>query len=214
MESCPLCKSFSCTRYVDLKTRRVHECESCGLWFVPSVFHCSKQAEKARYALHDNSASNLQYLAYLAPVAKKIARLCDLVPHGNVLDFGCGENAVLSSLLKEQNYVVDSYDPMYELQVDFKSRKYSVVVASEVMEHVADLRATALLFGNVLSDGGYIALRTKLFTRATDFALWWYAKDPTHICFFTKKSIDFFATLCGCTVLDSDEVAWIILQKR
>jgi 2-polyprenyl-3-methyl-5-hydroxy-6-metoxy-1,4-benzoquinol methylase len=213
MERCSLCESVSCTRCVETKTRRVYLCDFCGLWFVPSCFHVTLQAAKDRYALHDNSADNQHYRKYLHPVALKIADLCTGIPLARVLDFGCGEHAVLSHLLKAENREVVSYDPLYERDLDFANTRYHVIIASEVMEHVADLRCTALLLGSLLHESGYCIIRTKLVTTQTDIVSWWYVNDPTHICFFSEKSINYFASLCGCNVIEYDGVEWAVLQK-
>jgi hypothetical protein len=71
----------------------------CGLIFVPASEHISREEEKKRYNLHDNSAYNEGYVNYLNEIVGIVCAKCS--PSDRILDYGSGKNVVLTRLLQD-----------------------------------------------------------------------------------------------------------------
>jgi len=219
--SCPLCDStaLSLISQDERHKRPFYLCRDCALISVPPRYHLSKTDELARYALHDNTISNKGYVAFLSEVAdvavniasemQRIAGLPINDPRERpikLLDFGCGSEAVLCRLLAMRGIGIDCrpYDPLYEglRMLPDAVGKYDIIVASEVIEHLRDITGDLRLMVGLLRGGGAIILRTRLYDdsgvdASSDFQSWWYAQDPTHINFFSGKSLSRLAMIAG-----------------
>jgi len=121
-----------------------------------------------------------------------------------LLDFGCGKEAVLCRLLERRGIECRPYDPLYEgLRLPDVVDRYDIIVASEVVEHLRDIAGELRFMRGLLRDGGAVIIRTRLYDDAgigvddgmSAFQNWWYAQDPTHINFFSRKSLDKLASI-------------------
>jgi SAM-dependent methyltransferase len=165
--------------------------------FVPETQWLSIAAEHARYAHHDNSPSNQGYLRFLGEVAVVV---CGLVgSDARILDFGSGEQAVLSGLLQARGLPCTAYDPLYGLGNGALDDQYDVIVLCEVIEHLRDLRAELLRLAGCLRPGGHLVVRTQCYPSLAELSSWWYARDPTHINFFCPNTLQLAARLCRLT---------------
>jgi SAM-dependent methyltransferase len=217
-DTCPLCGSGALSPVSrDERHRRLFRlCRDCALISVPPQYRLSKTDEAARYALHDNTLSNQGYVDFLNEVADVAVGAASEMPRRRLsaggtseppvklLDFGCGKNAALCRLLERRGMDCRSYDPLYEnLRLPEIADKYDIIAACEVVEHLRDLAGELRFMRGLLRDGGAIIIRTRLYdgadvdigAGASDFKNWWYAQDPTHINFFSRKSLDMVASI-------------------
>lgn len=175
--------------------RTLFYCPDCGLVFVPEAQWLSVDDERARYAHHDNTPANEGYVKLLGEVADVV---CGLVaPGARVLDFGSGQNAVLTALLRERGLDCVAYDPLYGIGPDAFRVKYHAIVACEVIEHLRDLRAELTSLAGGLRPGGRIVVRTQCYPSLVELPSWWYARDPTHLNFFAERTLAVGAWLAG-----------------
>jgi hypothetical protein len=193
--ACRLCLATGCEPAGRNKHRAFALCPSCGLVFVPVSDWVSPDDERARYAHHDNTDSNPGYVRFLGEVADVVTGIAK--PGARVLDFGAGENAVLTGLLRRQGYHCVAYDPLYGLGTTTLSDRYNVVVVCEVIEHLRDLRRDVITLGECLAPDGCIVVRTQCYPSVTSLPTWWYARDATHINFFAPQTLAFAAGLCS-----------------
>ncbi len=180
---------------------------------MPTEYWITPTDERARYAHHDNTPSNSGYIRFLGQVADVVAGIDK--PGVRVLDFGAGENAVLTGLLRHQGYDCVAYDPLYGLGRAALADRYPIVVVCEVIEHLRELRETIQTLGKCLAPDGRIVIRTQCYPAVADIPSWWYARDATHINFFAPKTLAFAASLCGlrCQARPhSDIVVWRTLK--
>jgi hypothetical protein len=196
---CKLCLASACVPTGRNKHREFVHCPDCGLVFVPQKFWLSADEERARYAHHDNSRSNEGYVKFLGQVADVVAGLRK--GPARVLDFGSGETAVLADLLRQRGFDCVAFDPLYGKGTSALSARYDVVVLCEVIEHLRDLHAEILSLQECLSSDGRIVVRTQCYPSVADMASWWYARDATHLNFFSERTLDFAASLCGLRCL-------------
>jgi SAM-dependent methyltransferase len=177
------------------KHKEFVHCPNCGLVFVPREFWLSADEERARYAHHDNSPSNAGYVKFLGQVADVVA---EIAPGGaRVLDFGSGEHALLTEILRQRGFDCVAYDPLYDTGRSALLLRYDVVILCEVIEHLRDLRAEVLALKECLAPGGRIVVRTQCYPSVAGVASWWYARDATHLNFFAEPTLNFAAGLCG-----------------
>ncbi|MZH03093.1 MAG: hypothetical protein F3745_06790, partial [Nitrospinae bacterium] len=105
---CPLCSS-SAHFLTSGEDRQYWLCSTCRAIFVPASFHISINEEVKRYLKHENSIENEGYVQMFQ---EKI----DLLKNYKIksaLDYGCGYEPVLKSLLEEQGIKSDGYDPNF-----------------------------------------------------------------------------------------------------
>jgi hypothetical protein len=203
---CRLCLADGCMSLGRNKHREFLRCPACGLVSVPAEHWTTPEEERARYARHDNVESNRGYVGFLTEVADVATAVA--LPGARILDFGSGENAVLTRLLRNQGRDCVAYDPLYGLGTDALEKQYDLVVACEVIEHLRELRAEIVRLGKCLGPGGRMVVRTRCYPSPAEIPSWWYARDPTHINFFAPQTLALAAGLAGlsCERTDHPEI--------
>jgi hypothetical protein len=207
---CPLCDATGCARFFEDRRRSYYWCESCGLLFVPKAGHIAFEDEKKRYELHDNNIGNSGYVQFLEETVTVIEGLP--MVDKRIIDFGSGKNRVLGELFRERGLFIDSFDPLYDIGKEFLNRKYTVLVLCEVIEHFRDLKHEARVIREMVDTNGVILLRTNICPPLENFSAWWYKEDMTHINFFTRKSIERFASEVGKVYVEQREKDIFILH--
>ena len=208
---CQLC-GFSPLEYLGTDTiRRYNRCSECELITIPPEFYLSAEAEKNRYALHDNTRNNEEYVRYL----NQIITVAKSIPAEGktVLDFGCGENAVLTHLLNEQGYACVAYDPLYGLTVGI-GNSYDLIVVCESIEHFKNIAAGIGDIDARCLPQGYILIKTTLYTDPGLFLKWWYKNDLTHINFFSPKTIRQLCEIFDRPLAYSDEKSLFVFGPQ
>jgi hypothetical protein len=193
--ACKLCLASGCVPAGRNKHREFVHCPSCGLVFVPREFWLSEDEERARYGHHDNAPSNLGYVQFLDQVADAVAGLG--ADGARILDFGSGENAVLSDMLRHRGLDCVAYDPLYDKGRKLLYSRYDIVIVCEVIEHLRGLRGEIELLKACLGKGGRVVVRTQCYPSVGEMPSWWYARDATHLNFFAERTLEFSAGLCG-----------------
>lgn len=195
---CPLCSAAAAAPFHADRRRSYLRCETCSLVFVPPAFFLSRQAERAEYDLHRNDVDDPGYRAFLARLAEPL--LARLPPASRGLDFGCGPGPALAHMLREAGHEVALYDSFYVPATDVLDSRYDFICATEVVEHLhAPGRELARLW-SLLVPGGWLAIMTKLVRDRAAFSGWHYKNDPTHVCFFSEQTWQWWARRQGATL--------------
>lgn len=188
--TCTLCEATKVNVYCRVASRRYFLCASCGLIFVPPEERPAAHEERARYALHQNVPADARYRRFLSPLAEAI--LNATIPGAVGLDFGCGPGPALAHMLSESGRTVALYDPLFASDEAVWSRVYDFIVAAEVFEH---LHRPAFeldrLFGAHRSNGVIGVMTGFVPETAAEFARWHYIRDPTHVCFFSRRTFEY-----------------------
>lgn len=183
-KNCLLCGDES-----SKKTSLLWECLRCGLLFKNPDQFWGLEKEKARYLTHNNDVNNESYLKYLDKLFSKMNAL-----EGDILDFGCGPEKGLESLVEKKglrNLFVDSYDPIFFPKIS-KNKKYDFVYASETLEHFYQPTVEIENILNLLKPGGVWAVGTNL-SDNENLEKWWYTNDPTHVAFYNQKTFSYIS---------------------
>lgn len=195
LQPCPLCRTHcpndkSSWFYHD--SRRVYlRCHCCHLIFVPPNFYLSEAQEKAEYDKHDNQPNDQGYRRFLGRLYEPL--MARLAQGDKGLDFGCGPGPTLSVMLQEAGFSVALYDVFYAPDKSVLNDNYNFITATEVVEHLHDPYTQLQQLWSCLTDVGVLAVMTKLALDVDAFSRWHYKNDPTHVCFFSRKTFEFLA---------------------
>lgn len=192
---------------------RYYHCKACEYIFKSPECHQDFEVQKERYNLHENNENDEGYIAYFnrfldftLPLVKKPI---------SALDFGCGRTSLLSKLLEVEGIKCDYYDPIYHPNTLNNSKKYELIVSTEVFEHLHQPKAVFESLVEKLHVGGYLAIQTQFHANDIEaFKKWYYHQDLTHIVFFTSKTFKILSEKYHCSVIEDNGKNMIIIQKN
>ena len=211
--NCIIC-GHSMDSFVDTKSQiEYFECGRCKLMMKSADKFADFKEQKLRYDLHENSADDIGYQKYFGRFIDFLLPQIDGVE--SALDFGCGASTLLSQMLESHDMRCDYYDPIYHPDLSFQSKRYDLIVSVEVFEHLHDPRDTFAMLVDRLNPDGYLVIQTEFRPSDRDkFLNWYYRLDPTHIVFFSPKTLE---TLCSAYSLKSishNSKNMILLQNK
>lgn len=192
--NCPLCKSLS-QNFFKNKLRSYQRCNNCHSIFLESKYYLSQTDEKKRYLEHNNDVTNIGYQNFVKPVVDKVKELKSSSQIG--LDFGAGPGPILSYLLKETGYNVETYDPFFFPNHSLLEKKYDYIMASEVAEHFFNPFEEFTKLKQMLKEEGILFIYTDLYFEGLDFSSWYYKNDPTHVFFYSKDTFHWIQKTIG-----------------
>lgn len=212
MRQCPLClneeaKSF----YVHKKAGEYFHCAWCDLRFLAAEFYADTALEKQVYLQHTNELDNPYYLDFITPVVQVCKE--HIQPDHLGLDYGCGYSPLLATMLNTDGYSVTHYDPMFFADNTVLEKNYDFVVCTEVVEHFKNVQSELDKLVSLLKPGGILIIMTLLYKADIEFAHWHYRRDPTHVSFFTKKTISYVCEKWNLKVIYSDDKRLFVFKK-
>jgi 2-polyprenyl-3-methyl-5-hydroxy-6-metoxy-1,4-benzoquinol methylase len=117
-------------------------------------------------------------------------------------------------MLEENGVVCDAYDPLYHPDTESNSKKYELIVTTEVFEHLHQPKEVFEVLLKRLKKGGYLAIQTQFHPHDTEaFKKWYYHQDPTHIVFFRPQTFRVLCKKYGCEFVGDNEVNMLVLQR-
>ncbi len=210
--NCHICHR-SCDTFVHQKTAIEYGfCKTCEYIFKSSEYHQDFSTQKERYNLHENDARDQGYQAYFQRFLDFTLPLVGKV--NTALDFGCGRSSLLASLLEKEGMNCDYYDPIYHPDTLSDSKKYELIVSTEVFEHLHQPRVVFESLLERLEEGGYLALQTQFHPNNVEaFKKWYYHQDPTHIVFFTAQTFRVLCEIYDCEFMGDNGKNMLVLRK-
>jgi len=191
---------------------RYYHCKPCEYIFKSPECYQSIEAQKARYDLHENNENDPGYEAYFRRFLDFVLPL--ISKPETALDFGCGRSSLLAKLLGREGIECEYYDPLYHPKNLNNSKKYELIVSTEVFEH---LHHPKKIFEDLISrleKGGYLALQTQFHPNDRElFKKWYYHQDPTHIVFFRAKTFKVLAEIYGCKFVEDNGKNMVVIRK-
>lgn len=195
---CPVCESLEARAFQVVNGLAYGRCDRCEATFLLREHWPSPEAERAEYALHQNTEDDPGYRSFLQRVAAPL--LQRLPPRQHGLDFGCGPGPVLANLLREAGHTVALYDPFFHPDPAALATCYDFVTCTEVAEHFHDPAAEFRRLHGLLRPGGWLALMTRFQTDDARFAQWHYRRDPTHVVFYREATLRWLARQHGWAI--------------
>jgi hypothetical protein len=195
---CPLC-GFHDSKPLATDSGEYFHCGRCDLRFLHPGARLDPQDEKNRYLTHENVVDDPGYRKFLEPIFQAVR--ARVAPGAHGLDFGAGPGPALVDMFRAANFTMDLYDPFFWPDATKLQQKYDFVVASEVVEHMFSPAAEFARLFELLKPGGVLGLMTLLVEPATDFATWYYRRDPTHVVFYSRQTFSWIAHRFGFSEL-------------
>lgn len=185
-------------------------CPACRLIFMDRASLPSPEDEKSRYATHRNGPDHPGYVRFLEQAVTPALPHLDASMRG--LDFGCGPAPTLSVLLARRGLQCDDYDPFFGPGVPPPGR-FDFVFATEVFEHLFWPGRELRLIRGLLRPGGLLVIMTEPWTTEQEFSQWYYARDPTHVSFYERRTIESICRRFAFRRLPSGNRRVSLLQK-
>ncbi|GAB3318266.1 class I SAM-dependent methyltransferase [Haliea atlantica] len=208
---CPLCGGGASAGDFHRDRRRPYrQCGTCQLVFVPPAWLLDAEGEKAEYDLHRNAVDDPGYRRFLSRLAAPLLQRLPAASAG--LDFGCGPGPALAAMLEEAGHRVALYDLFYHADIAVWRECYDFITATEVVEHLHAPGAELDRLWAHLRPGGWLGVMTKLVRDREAFAGWHYKNDPTHVCFFSRQTWQWWAARQG-TVAEFVAADALLLRK-
>lgn len=210
-ESCPLCLAQGATEFHRDRLRPYFRCAECSLIFVPALFHLTAREEKQRYELHQNDPNDENYRAFLMKLGAPLIER--LKPDACGLDYGSGPGPVLSMMLAENGFPTAIYDPFFANDTSVLEKTYDFLTCTETVEHFRNPARHWQNMFDLVKPGGWIGVMTSLLKANTDFKTWHYARDDTHIAFYSIETMRWIADHHELELEIVDESV-VLMKKR
>lgn len=154
-------------------------------------YYISEESEITRYKEHNNNVHDLGYQKFVQPIVNSV--LSDFNPTATGLDFGCGTGPVITKLLRDNKYNIQTYDPFFDNNPEALETTYNYIVCCEVIEHFHHPLKEFQLLKSLLRPNGKLYCMTDVFHEKINFEHWYYKNDETHVIFYHKNSFDWIA---------------------
>jgi 2-polyprenyl-3-methyl-5-hydroxy-6-metoxy-1,4-benzoquinol methylase len=233
LEECPSCKHSKFSNHIICKDFTVSgesfalmECNECSLIITnprPDSANIGKYYDDSNYISHTNQANSPINAVYKAVRSITLTQKRNLIKKyatgTNLLDFGCGAG-VFIDYMQNQRYSVEGYEPhsttaqaakeltRTNIHTDLKQlkkKRYQVITAWHVLEHVHDLKDTLVTLRKSLTNDGvlFVAVPNHKSYDAQFYKENWAAYDvPKHLYHFNQASLKRLAKKCKLQVLD------------
>lgn len=209
--ACPLCGSGALSLRARAHGSDFLACGDCGLVHRDPLHWPVPEAELAHYQTHRNDPDDPGYRGWLDRLALPLGER--LPPGSSGLDFGCGPGPALAGMLRARGHRMAVWDPFYAPDAAALEGRYDFITCTEVAEHFHAPGESFALLDTLLRPGGWLGVMTSLVNPERDIATWRYARDPTHVCFYSAASLDWLARRHGWTLhRPADDV--VLFQKR
>ena len=188
---CPICSGTNVFSFQLIGSIEYFRCKTCLGLFIDPESRLSPQEEKERYSLHNNNVEDPEYRKFLSklydPLIKKLKK------ESRGLDYGCGPGPALASMLREEGFSVDIYDPYFFPDESYRDKEYDFITCTEAAEHFYEPLKEFNKLDQVLADKGILGVMTNFYEDTINFEDWYYRKDPTHVVFYTVKTLQCIA---------------------
>ena len=210
MVQCILCQSAATTGLNRIHDIEYHRCNKCHCTFKDQNHFPDATTEKSRYLLHKNDVDDFDYQKFVLPIVKGVFENCKKTETG--LDFGAGTAPVISSMLLKKGYNVDQYDPFFHPDTSVLSKKYDFIVCCEVVEHFHLPWKEFELLYQVLKPKGMLFCMTELLPEPQYFNDWYYKNDPTHVIFYSEKTLNWIKSHYGFSKIKVDGRLFVLTK--
>jgi hypothetical protein len=192
-----------------------HCCADCGFIAKDERCYLSTTAEVELYMKHNNSIADQGYVEYLCAFLSQA--VFPFTSDGRAgLDYGSGPGPVLAHILaKNHGYRMDIYDIYFSPERVYDGKKYDLITSTEVVEHLQNPVEHFQLFVQLMKPQSILAVMTLLHPEDDGkFLDWHYIRDPTHISFYTLKTMEYIGEQVGLKIIYTNDVRYVTFSLR
>jgi SAM-dependent methyltransferase len=120
---------------------------------------------------------------------------------------------VLVNLLRRAGFQATGFDPFFAPVADL-SERFDAVTCTEVVEHFARPRTEFERLRSLLRPDGYLVIMTEFHPGPARLADWYYARDPTHVAFYSRETMSHIPDLFCMDAVYCDDRHLAILRRR
>jgi SAM-dependent methyltransferase len=186
-ENCRLCGILSPMFHIS-EERYYFNCPHCQGIFMSKSFLPNDTVEIDRYNTHNNDVNDSRYQQFVAPITMGIEN--DFNQHHHGLDFGSGTGPVITKVLKERGYRIETYDPYFDNRPEVLNEVYDYIACCEVVEHFHSPYLEFQRLRSLLKPNGKLYIMTDPYQPEVDFGNWYYKDDPTHVFFYQRQTFE------------------------
>lgn len=208
-QTCPLCLNKA-LKFTEIKGNVYFSCANCDGIFIDRNKLPDQNSEISRYLQHNNDVNNIGYQSFVSPIVNEILSSFNTTHKG--LDFGAGTGPVISEMLKDNNYLIEQYDPFFHNNPELLQHKYDYIVSCEVIEHFHDPNREFQQLKKLLNKKGKLFCMTSVYNINIDFAKWYYKDDPTHVFFYRKQTFEYIRQHFGFSDIEINNNLIILLH--
>lgn len=204
MTLCKVC-SAATHPFTSLRFGTYDCCAACEFISKRAEDHVTEMEALETYSLHENTLEDPRYVSYFkAFIDAAVEPFTPSKAHG--FDFGSGPQPVLASVLsRDYGYPMSHYDYFFSPEKTYIDKKFGLITATEVVEHIEDPISLFEFFKEHLEEHGILAIMTTFHPNNLDrFNNWHYMRDKTHISFFTPATLRYIAKRVGLKELYTD----------
>lgn len=170
-------------------------CDNCGVVFRDPKTFLDPTSEKSRYDNHQNDITDKGFQRSVLPLVDTVTH--HFPAHAKGLDYGSGNGPVAAAMLQKEGYSIALYDPFYAPDTTVLEKTYDFIICNEVMEHFYEPKKEFETLNSLLKPDGLLICGTGVFYPSINFDTWFYKNDPTHVIFYTEKSLKWIAIEMG-----------------
>ena len=185
---CSLC-SGNTSAFLIYREQTYFRCKKCESILLNPDNLPKPEFEKFRYDMHSDDIESEGYQNFVAPLVNEVTE--NFLKNDSGLDYGCGKTAIVQILLQRKGFQIKGFDPIYKNETSLLNKKYNYITCCEVAEHFHYPALEFKKLSNLLLPKGKLILKTHLYNDTLNFEKWWYKNDPTHVFFYTEKSLQF-----------------------
>lgn len=226
--SCPSCQSITHIPFLEKNDFTVVRCPKCWLAYVINPPSLSRLREYYSEKYFVNGKERFGYIDYRKDkeylqinFRRKVKYIRRFIQKGNLLDIGCGLGFFLELLKDEMkvegieisSYAADFARKELGLDVDhipieeakLENNYYDLVTLWDVLDHTTNPFLLLSKTHKTLKKGGYVFIETgdldSWFARVCG-KRWYLMIPPTHLNYFSKKSLFHLLQRIGYKVID------------
>lgn len=162
---------------------------------VPPAGRPTPEEERERYEMHENDPADPAYRSFLDRLASPLIERLPAAAEG--LDYGSGPGPALARMLREVGHPTAVYDPFFAPARAALERTYDFITCTETAEHFHAPGEEFARLDAMLRPGGWLGLMTEVRDPSQPMESWWYARDPTHVCFYEPETLRWLAAHFG-----------------
>ncbi|MEN0059177.1 MAG: class I SAM-dependent methyltransferase [Bdellovibrio sp.] len=216
--NCLLCQSSQTHSFIVQKKpeKNYFICQNCDVIAMHPSQRLSAFEERQRYDLHREAAGE-GHRAFLSPLLQSLNEILQTTQSATkpltALDYGCGPSAILSQLMQQEGLQTSHYDPFYFPDTSVLERTYHVVTATEVWEHFYNPAQSISVMIHLLRPRGLLGIMTSAHKGEAAFHDWHYRRDPTHVTFYSERTMKWLAETFQLRILKAQSPYWIFQKS-